>query len=182
METKIRELWLYHGGTNSKFFHTLTIVQYRQNHISKIKLPNDIWIYDRDEIRKYFISNYQALFTSTNIHIGNELGELIQPKVIEEEQFTLTQIITSKEIFQTLKAMNPYKFLRSDGYPHIFYVKCWDIILIIIIEAIQTFFKSSFMLDELNHAFIVLIPKNLKACDFIEYKPISLCNLIYKLT
>ena len=66
------------------------------------------------------------------------------------------------------------------GIQVFFYLECWDIIATNVIEVVQSFFISKFMLKELNHTFIVLIPKNSKACEFKDYRPINLCNLIYK--
>ena len=77
--------------------------------------------------------------------------------------------------------MNPNKAPGPDGYPGSFYMECWDIIGPSVIDTIQSFFLSGFMLKELNHTFIVLIPKNSHACEFKDDKPISLCNLVYKL-
>lgn len=49
------------------------------------------------------------------------------------------------------------------------------------IDAIQSFFINGHLLKEFNHAFIVLIPKTPSASEFADYRPISLCHLIYKL-
>ena len=99
----------------------------------------------------------------------------------KEECGILIKIPNAGEIDQTLKAMNPYKAPGLDRYPSIFYIECWEIIVNSVIDVVQDFFKSGFMLKELNHTFIVLILKTLKPYEFADYRPISLCNLIYKL-
>lgn len=48
-------------------------------------------------------------------------------------------------------------------------------------EAIQYFFNSGRLLRETNSTFISLIPKMVEATKFSEFRPISLCNLLYKI-
>ena len=42
-------------------------------------------------------------------------------------------------------------------------------------------FSPGFMLRELNHTFIVLIPKNSNAAIVQQYRPIGLCNVLHKI-
>ena len=51
-----------------------------------------------------------------NVQVGDELEELTQHEVTANEQLTLTWIPDADEIYQTLKAMNPYKAPGLDGY------------------------------------------------------------------
>ena len=113
--------------------------------------------------------------------MGIELDTLLQKEVNDDEHLTLCQIPTPNEIYQTLKVMNPYKASRLDGYPSIFYIECWDIIGKSMIKAIKSFFISGYTLKEFNYSFIVFIPKKSTSCQFTNYRPIKLCNLIYKL-
>ena len=43
------------------------------------------------------------------------------------------------------------------------------------------FYTSDHLLREFNYSYIVLIPKSNQAVEFKDYRPIDLCNLIYKL-
>lgn len=63
----------------------------------------------------------------------------------------------------------------------IFYQKCWAIIR----EDITTYYLNhlnrGMEIDLINKANIVLIPKVANPSDIIQFRPISLCNVIYKL-
>jgi hypothetical protein len=50
-----------------------------------------------------------------------------------------------------------------------------------VIAATQSFFRNNWLLKELNHSFITLIPKKQGAYSFNEFRPISLCNVCYKI-
>ncbi len=49
-----------------------------------------------------------------------------------------------------------------------------------VIKAVHNFFISGKMRKEVNHSYIVLIPKVLNQSNINHYRPISLCNTIYK--
>ncbi len=49
-----------------------------------------------------------------------------------------------------------------------------------VINVVQSFFKSGHMLSEVNNSFIVLIPKNKSPSIVNHFRPITLCNIIYK--
>ena len=49
-----------------------------------------------------------------------------------------------------------------------------------VIIAIQSFFREGWLLKQLNHTFITLIPKRHRACNFNQFRHISLCNFYYK--
>lgn len=46
---------------------------------------------------------------------------------------------------------------------------------------VKGFFQNGFMSSEINHSRIILIPKIDSPCLITHYKPISLCNVTYKL-
>ena len=76
---------------------------------------------------------------------------------------------------QSLKAPGP------DGFPVLFYKKYWAIVGESVTRAITSFFQAGRMPDEVNNSFIVLIPKSQSPTSFNHYRPISLCNVVYKI-
>jgi hypothetical protein len=50
-----------------------------------------------------------------------------------------------------------------------------------VIFVVQSFFRDGWMLREFNQTFITLIPKKHGACNFNQFRPISLCNFCYKI-
>jgi hypothetical protein len=76
--------------------------------------------------------------------------------------------------------MKSNKAPGPDGMSPIFYKHYWHIIGGDVIEAVRSFFIRGYMLREVNHTFIALIPKTEKAASVNQFRPISLCNVIYK--
>ena len=50
-----------------------------------------------------------------------------------------------------------------------------------IVLAVLDFLKNGNMLPEINHTNIVLIPKIRNPMKMSDFRPISLCNVIYKI-
>jgi hypothetical protein len=47
---KSRELWLWEGDRNSKFFHLSTVIRRHSNRINEIKLDDGSWLHGREQI------------------------------------------------------------------------------------------------------------------------------------
>lgn len=77
--------------------------------------------------------------------------------------------------------MNDDKSPRPNNLFNSFFKHNWDIMGADMSEAVLKFFQKGFLLKEWNKTFIVLIPKIAKAKEPKEYKPISLCNVMYKI-
>lgn len=62
-----------------------------------------------------------------------------------------------------------------------FFKKSWLNIKIEVIRAVKKFFISSKMLKEVNNTYVVLILKSNNIYSMKDFRPISLCNLSYKI-
>ena len=77
--------------------------------------------------------------------------------------------------------MAPLKALGPDGIPLICFQHYWDSIGDDIVKVVIFCLNSKEVLSCLNHTYITLIPK-VKSPKFIsKFRPIALCNVLYKL-
>ena len=77
--------------------------------------------------------------------------------------------------------MAPLKAPGPDGMSHLFYQHYWNLVGDDVCQSILTFLNNASLPKHLNHTFITLIPKK-KNLEFVsESRPISLCNVIYKI-
>ena len=77
--------------------------------------------------------------------------------------------------------MQDLKAPGLDGYPVIFYKQLWPTIWDDVIKAVTSFFCIRSMPREVNSSLIVLIPKISNPTFVQHFKPISLCNMVYKI-
>ena len=68
-----------------------------------------------------------------------------------------------------------------DGFTVEFYIGFYDLIKKDILEVVRESQESGKVLGSLNSTFLSLIPKKQKPHSFDEFRPISCCNMIYKI-
>lgn len=77
--------------------------------------------------------------------------------------------------------MQANKSPGPDDMSPIFYKHFWGIIEFDIISAVQNFFEGGRMCRVANHTFLALIPKRATTNRVEQFRPIALCNVIYKI-
>ncbi|PKI66159.1 hypothetical protein CRG98_013457 [Punica granatum] len=177
---KSRELWLKDGDRNSKFFHLSTVIRRRSNHIAAIKEDNGEWSQDRERIGNYFLKNFQDLFSTSLPAFPNDLEGPISRTITDSKNDGLIQTPDDKEIMMALNSIPSLKDPRPDGILSLFYKHYGETVKSLLLSAVKHFFTSSHILKEWNNTFICLIPKCQGASTFKDFRPISLCNVCYK--
>jgi hypothetical protein len=85
------------------------------------------------------------------------------------------------EIRTALFQMGPTKALEPDGFPALFYQTHWEFFKEEICTAVRGFLNGDFIPDGLCDSVIVLIPKVTNLDNLKNFRPISLCNVVYKI-
>ena len=110
-----------------------------------------------------------------------ECIDLVPHKVTDDMRDFLSSEYNADEIKAALFQMGPTKAPWPNGVNALFYQKFWHIIGNDVIAAVLDFLNSGFMPPEINYTHIVLIPKIKNPKKITNYRPISLCNVIYKI-
>ena len=99
--------------------------------------------------------------------------------VTEEMKEALSGEFTIDEVKVALFQIGPTKAPKPDGVNAIFFQKFWHIVGDDVVIAILDFLNNGNMLLEINHTNIALIPKVKNPEKMFDFRPISLCNVIY---
>ena len=102
-------------------------------------------------------------------------------RVTDEMNMLLDNEFLDFEIKIALDQMSPNKAPGPDGMTKCFYQKYWHLIGDDICKVVREFLNKGGRLSNINHTNVVLIPKKTSPSTASDYRPISLCNVVYKL-
>uniref|UniRef100_A0A803QEC1 Reverse transcriptase domain-containing protein n=1 Tax=Cannabis sativa TaxID=3483 RepID=A0A803QEC1_CANSA len=120
------------------------------------------WIKDGDKCSKFF-------FTTATIRNRRNAIE----KILNNDGMWLTGR-------QTLFSMGSLKAPGPDGMSVLFFKHYWNTVGSDLCDAVGEFFASSLMHRGINATNVILIPKVDNPKKVSQFRPISLCNVIYK--
>jgi hypothetical protein len=172
------------GEKNTKFFHRSMIQRRQTNRITHLVSAQGIEIQQHEDMEKELLSYYQTLLTEPPTDRSQAIDSILRniPKeVTKEKNEALMRPITQEEVDQSLKATQLGKALGPDGFTSDFFHYCWSIICEDVWEIIEDSRKSRKVLQALNATFLTLIPKENNSTCPSQFRPIALCNVIYKL-
>ncbi|CAL8993481.1 unnamed protein product, partial [Prunus brigantina] len=139
------------------------------------------WHGEASDIRRIAESYFQELFTSGDPMGAEEILDCVQATVTSQDNLAMSKPVLEAEVVAAVKQLDPIKSPGSDGFTGSFYQKFWSTIGGDILGMVQSFFHSGRMLRKLNHTHIVLIPKLANPRKMTQWRPISLCNVVYKI-
>lgn len=123
---------------------------------------------------------FSELFTS-NEGNASPVFECLEPRLSAAQNDNLVRPILLDEVKAALFSMHPDKSPGPDGLSPDFYQKHWDVVGDEVVSFCQNFIVSGRLPARANDTHIVLIPKVKSPSLMSEFRPISLCNVLYRI-
>ncbi|MCI14528.1 RNA-directed DNA polymerase (Reverse transcriptase), partial [Trifolium medium] len=89
--------------------------------------------------------------------------------------------VTKEEVSAALNSMKPYKAPDPDGFQCIFFKQYWHIVGDDIFKLVKTAFHTGYFDPAISETLMSLIPKIEPPTSFKDFRPISLCNIVYEI-
>eukprot|EP00253_Pinus_taeda_P016327 PITA_16327 len=99
----------------------------------------------------------------------------------DKDNYNLNRPVTEEEIKEVIIEMHNGKAPSLNGFNVDFFKTCWRIVKQNILEVVEDSRRFKTILKALNESFIALIPKQEKATSPDRFRPIALCNVVYKI-
>ncbi|KAJ4758242.1 RNA-directed DNA polymerase (reverse transcriptase)-related family protein [Rhynchospora pubera] len=156
-----RVRWALLGDMNTSFFHASVVQRRRLNQISSIKLEDGS--------------------TGSALH-QNLLSGILTPgrRITVTEVACMSAQPSDVEIVQTVFSLNPNKAAGPDGVNGRLIQAYWDYFGPCITQEVKQFFITAQLDPNVAVSNTVLIPKVDHPATVSDYRPISVCNFLYK--
>ncbi|KAK6146582.1 hypothetical protein DH2020_020451 [Rehmannia glutinosa] len=180
---RAKQHWYKEGDRNTSYFHRFASIRRDINHISYLKDSNGQAHSDDPSIERIIRDYFENIFASSypsNSDLQPVLKR-IRPRVTASMNTQMTQPYSANEVRKALKEMHPFKSPGPDGMSPVFYQKFWHIVGNDVTNTVLNFLNNLDISHISNFTHIVLIPKLKKADILTQFRPISLCNVVYKL-
>jgi len=178
---RAKQSWYVQRDRNTKFFHSWANQRRKTNRIqSRTDAGGRIWKEDK-EVSTIFLDYFETLFRTQNPTGIDQCLDNLESRVTPAMNDSLTRPFLEDEIQFALSQMHPLKSPGPDGYSAGFYQNSWDIVRPDVTRAALYFLNGGHLEEGLNDTNICLVPKVSSPTKVTDYRPISLCNVFYKL-
>lgn len=184
---RLRDHQVRWGDLPSTFMFHRVKQRKRRNQIFMLRGNDGSWVEDQHTIAQIIVRHFETLYTpveedlSTHEeHIDLVLRELHLPRLSEVDVSSLLTPFSDSEIESTLFGIANDKSPGLDGFPAEFFKVHWVVLGPSISQAIHRFLSSEFLLKAWNCSLVVLIPKTTSPETVSNFRPISLCYVVYE--
>lgn len=177
-----RIIWLREGDRNTKIFHSRASQRKKKNTLDLLEDENGQAQKEWKEMEQIVLPYFKEIFCAGPELDLNPVLEVVKPRVSAQDCNMLDRHFSAEEIRVALFQMDPAKAPGPDGMTARFFQQCWATVGTSVTRACLDFLKNNMPLPGgLNETHVCLIPKTKKPKKMTELRPISLCNVLYKI-
>jgi hypothetical protein len=181
---KSRALWIASGDKNMRFFH-----RYASHHRNKKFLweieDEDGSIHKTQEgMKKVAYNHYNSFYRDIDEPLLSDqmdTARLFPRMVTTEEVRSLESPFTKEEILKVIKGFTKKKSPGPDGWSVKLFLHFFHLMGNDLLDFVEDLRLRGCVNKHIKKKIIVLIPKLNHSRRFLDFRPISLCNLCYKI-
>jgi len=172
--------WYRDGDCNTQKFHASATARKKVNCITSLidDARNNITDEQglRNVAREYFVNIFQK-----HGSVSDYVIDVINQSIFALENERLTAPFTKGEFRDAIFSMHPDKCPGLDGFNPGFYQHFWNLCNDDIFKECCAWLETGQFPPDLNMTNIALIPKGNSQLSMKDWRPIALCNVLYKI-
>lgn len=169
------------GDRNTNFFHQAASRRRQKNTTGGLYNELGVWYNSPQQLGNILFSYYKYLFFAdhgSNMHDFDLKFDM--PKWSPTYINLLCALLSEQEVELTINDLTYWKASRPDGMPTCFFQVYWNFIKHDLFNLILDLFYGRDEIGRCNHMFLSLLPKHSNIAWSADFRPIGLCNTIYK--
>ncbi|XP_074277216.1 uncharacterized protein LOC141600859 [Silene latifolia] len=175
-----RALWLKEGDRNTKYFHRKAGQRKKKNHIAKL-IDDEGRVHEGTKKVSAIAKEYfKELFTSGRPCEFEGLLDVVDGRVTADMNENLREDYSEEEVVHALNQRHPLKAPGPEGMNGLFFQTYWHIVGKLVVKTVLGILRGASFPMGTNITYIVLISKKKAPDKMVDFRPISLCNIIYK--
>eukprot|EP00253_Pinus_taeda_P012281 PITA_12281 len=150
----------------------------------KLKVSQGKELVTRKEMESVLVQHFLSIAKEPlldRLQFISKFTRYIPKLVTREDNHNLNKPVSEDEVSEVINVMKNGKAPSPNGFNVDLFKACWKIVKQDIIEVVEDSRRSKSVLRALNASFIALIPKQEKTITSNRFRPIALCNLVYKI-
>lgn len=154
--------------------------------IKGLPLSNEQWSTDLETITREAVTHFQGLFAKkvANESVSARFTQIClssyDKHLSDKDIQSLSHLGIEAEVYQALKSLGPLKALGPDESLVVSFDKLWPTVATDVQAGALQLLNLTYLLKETNLTYITLIPKCNSPQGMLDFRPISLCNTVYK--
>ena len=183
-QLKIRAKWAVLGDSNTKYFHALASGCRNQNVIWALEDEEGHSVEEEASLKELGLRHFSHIFKDDKqTCIFSQLKVImLYPSMFSiEDDCGFIESVSVLEIEGALRSLKNDKSPGPDRWPVEFFLHFFELVGRDLLKVVESSRISGRITPSLNSTFLALIPKKDKPTTFVDFRPISLCNLVYKL-
>ncbi|XP_062171134.1 uncharacterized protein LOC133876926 [Alnus glutinosa] len=178
---RTKQHWYRFGDRNTKFFHSWANQRRKINTIRSISdTEGRVWR-RKEEVSRTFIEFYTQLFNSQTPSGIVDCLSVTDSRVSDDMNHKLLRPFTGDEVRCALFQMHPFKSPGPDGFSARFFQQSWGVVGSDVTRVVLNVLNGGLIEGGINSTYICPVPKINSPSKVSDFRPISLCDVIYKI-
>jgi hypothetical protein len=177
---RARANWLKHGDRDTSFFYQHALARRKRNLVKGLVDDRGLRHEDIGEMNVVVRDYFTNLFTSEVYEVDHKVLEDVNCRVTSDMNQILLAPFSREEAKKALFSIGDLKAASPDGLHAIFFKRFWNMLGDELIDEVLHAVNNATIPEGWNDTTIVMIPKVDNPDRVAQFRPISLCNVVYK--